>query len=154
MHTEDFGNSELKHLLDSNDIHGVLRKLNSRTSFRFTGLYVFDGDTLRNFALFDRWSPAETKGADAPMSETYCAIAGRLNRGLEVEDGQADDRFPWMQGNPVLSYCGVPIHAPDGQAVGTVCHFDLQSCEAPDTEVELLQGVTPFLYPLLAQHLR
>ena len=127
-------------------LHGALQYLNGRTPYRYTGVYQFDGDTLRNVMLFDRWDPELKSGADAPMRETFCAIVLQQGDGLEVSDGGTDDRFPWMSGNAVVCYCGALIRDDQGQAFGTLCHFDLQRCDPPQSELALLRAAAPHVY--------
>jgi hypothetical protein len=129
----------------------MLRGLNARTPFRFTGVYRFDGDLLRNVSLFDRWAPEAEQGADAPMSETFCALVREGGDALQVADGRTDMRFPWMAQNAVVCYCGALIRDDDGEPVGTLCHFDVQRCEPPSSEMRLLQAVTPLVYRFLAE---
>ena len=135
--------------LDSGGLPAALRLLNERTPFRFTGVYRFDGDTLRNVALFDRWTPAQTLGHDAPMNETFCAITAGSNAPLEVGDGHQDARFPWMQANSVESYCGTPIRDGGGHPLGTLCHFDLKPCESVSSELPLLAHAASLFRPFL-----
>jgi GAF domain-containing protein len=124
--------------LRTQGLHAALRLLNDRVPHRFTGVYRFDGATLRNVALFDRWTPNLEQGADAPMSETFCALVQKTDGPLEVTDGRKDERFPWMQSNAVASYCGAPIRDSAGRAIGTLCHFDLEPCQATASEGPLL----------------
>lgn len=93
-------------------------------------------------ALFDRWFPDAKRGDDAPMQQTFCAIVGRTREPLKVTDGREDPRHPWMQGNPVQSYCGVPIRDAAGQVVGSLCHFDLKPCEVGGSELVFLDSVS------------
>ncbi len=130
-------------------LHAALGFLNSRTPHRFTGVYQYDDQILRNRALFDRWDPSVTSGPDAPMRETFCALVPASGTSLEVVDGRADKRFPWMSGNAVVCYCGAMIQGPDGTPFGTVCHFDLQPCEAGSTQIPLLLASTRPLYDVL-----
>lgn len=67
-------------------VHGALQYLNNRTPHRYTGVFRFDDDMLRNEALFDRYQPELTKGEDAPMAATYCALVGRQEAPLEIND--------------------------------------------------------------------
>lgn len=128
-------------ILAREGLHQALRFLNARTPYRFTGVYRYDGETLRNLALFDRRSPEEDQGADAPMRETYCAIAQDAGGELVVANGRDDTRFPWMQANAVVSYCGAVIEDGDGEPFGTICHFDLDPCEAIPSEVAVLKDI-------------
>lgn len=130
---------EVQRLLDARGLHAALRYLNERTPYRFTGLYRFEGDTLRSVALFDRWSPETLTGADAPTGQTFCAIVRDAGDSLAVMDGRVDVRFPWMTANPVACYCGVLLRDKQGAPAGTLCHFDLQRCEPPTSEFDLLR---------------
>jgi len=130
--------SALADVLGRDGLHAALKLLNARTPFRYTGVYRFDGGTLRNVALFDRWAPEMPRGPDAPIGETYCAITGKLNDALVVSDGRRDPRHPWMRGNSVVSYCGVPIRDETGVAIGTLCHFDDKPCQSQGREASFL----------------
>lgn len=138
--------AQFQRALDGEGVHAALTLLNGRTPYRFTGVYRFEGDTLRNISLVDRWSPQEERGADAPMEETFCAIVRSRGDELTVSDGRGDDRFPWMADNAVASYCGVLLRDADGVPFGTLCHFDLQRCEPPASELALMRAAGPLLY--------
>lgn len=127
----------------------ALQYLNGRTPFRFTGVYRFDGDTLCNVALVDRWSPESKEGADASMSETFCAIVKQQGDAVQVVDARTDPRFPWMADNAVTCYCGALIRDVGGNPVGTLCHFDLQPVEQPSSELALLRAAAPLVVPYL-----
>lgn len=139
----------LEQLLDAlrtDGLRAALRVLNSRTPHRFTGIYHYDQEVLRNVALFDRWDPLVQRGADAPMMETFCAIVPSQGIGLEVRDGPNDDRFPWMQSNPVVCYCGALIRDDSGAPWGTLCHFDVRRCDVASSYLEDLIEAGPYLY--------
>ena len=138
--------TQVSEALRAGGLHAALAVLNARTVHRFTGIFRYDGDTLRNVALFDRFVPDVRHGADAPMVASYCAIVPRVGKSLEVNDGRSDTRFAWMQDNPVVYYCGVLVCDPAGTAIGTLCHYDLQRCETRSSELPLMGAVAPLLY--------
>ena len=144
----DFGEelAQLRQALQDGGLHRGLDWLNARTPYRFTGVYRYDGDMLRNVALFDRWSPQVRKGADAPLDQTFCAIVRDTGEWLEVENGARDARFPWMQQNAVVCYCGALLRDDSGEPWGTICHFDVQRCQPARSEVDLLLAAGPLLY--------
>lgn len=143
--------SNVFEILSRDGLHAALKLLNARTPFRFTGVYRFDGDVLRNVALFDRWAPDQPRGSDAPIGETYCAITGKLNDALLVSDGRRDPRHPWMHGNSVVSYCGVPIRADSGLAIGTLCHFDDLPCQTQGAEASFLLCIADAFAPWVTE---
>ena len=144
-------NDEIERALRSGGLHSVLRMLNARGTHRFTGIYRYDGEWLRNVALFDRWSAESTKGEDAPMQETFCAIVPSEGSVLEVLDGGSDQRFPWMSENAVVSYCGALIRSESGEPFGTLCHFDEQRCETASTEFPMMAAAAPLIYREIAR---
>ncbi|RYY95819.1 MAG: hypothetical protein EOO24_22165 [Comamonadaceae bacterium] len=136
--------------LRTGGLHAALGLLNARTTHRFTGVYRYEGKWLRSIALFDRWNPELVQGSDAPMEETFCAIVPTQGLSLEVLDGPADPRFPWMHENAVVSYCGTLIQGDDGSPFGTLCHFDLNRCQAAASEFPLMMAATPLIWQAVA----
>jgi hypothetical protein len=132
--------------LHGQGLPGALRFLNARTSHRYTGVFRFDGDTLRNVALIDRWEAAVTSGEDVPLARAYCAHLARTGESLEVEHGPTDTRVPWMSDSAILSYCGAVINATDGSRWGALCHFDTSRCDSSGSEVPLLEAAANLIY--------
>ncbi len=132
-------------------VRAALRYLNSRTPHRFTGVYRYDGEMLRNMALFDRSEPEAQRGNDIPMADAYCANVGRNREPLEFADAEGDGRFPYLPGSPVVSYCGVLISSPDGAPYGTLCHYDVRRCETHTSDIPLLKAAAPLIYEALEE---
>lgn len=130
-------------------VHTALRYLNSRTPHRFTGVYRYDGEMLRNMALFDRFEPENQHGIDIPMADAYCANVGRNREPLEFADAKADGRFLYLPGSPVVCYSGVMISGPEGVPYGTLCHYDIRRCETRTSDIPLLKAAAPLIYEAL-----
>lgn len=124
-----------------------LELLNKRTPHRFTGIFEFSGDTLKNVELVDKWDGTVTRCDDVPLANAYCAHLQRTGEPLAVVDGAQDPRVPWMKNSPVASYCGAVIENPAGQPWGALCHFDLSPCESNRGEVQLLVAAARLLGP-------
>ncbi len=140
---------EFKRILLSAGVHGALSYLNQRTPHRFTGIYRFDGDILRNEFLFDKYEPDTRKGDDAPMEATYCSLVGASRQPLEILDSATDARVIGVVVTPVVSYCGVLISNNDGEPYGTLCHFDMARCEVSSSDLPLLQTGAKLLFDRL-----
>ena len=123
----------------------ALQYLNSRTPHRYTGIFRFEGDVLRNEALFDRYQPSVRQGDDVPMAVTYCALVGRQQAPLQILDATVDPQAAGVD-TPVISYCGVLIRDAQGHAFGTLCHYDLQRCQERITDLPLLEAAAQLLY--------
>lgn len=130
-------------------VHAALRYLNSRTPHRYTGVYRYDGEMLRNMALFDRSEPEKPRGGDIPMVDAYCANVGRNREPLEFADASGDGRFPYLPGSPVVCYSGVLITSPEGVPYGTLCHYDVRRCETRASDIPLLKAAAPLIYDAL-----
>ncbi|MGH1550331.1 PP2C family protein-serine/threonine phosphatase [Leifsonia poae] len=65
---------------------------------------------------------------EAPREKAFCDVTVRQDAALIVDDASDDDRFadnPFVVGDPHLRfYAGEPLHAPGGEAVGTLCVLD------------------------------
>ena len=124
-------------------VPAALRFLNGRTPHRFTGVYRYDGAMLRNMALYDRSNPELLRGIDIPLCDAYCSNVRRSREPLEFDDAKNDSRFPYLPGSPVVCYSGVLISMPDGTPYGTLCHYDIKSCESRKSDIPLLQACAP-----------
>ncbi|AYA37177.1 hypothetical protein D3Y59_09010 [Hymenobacter oligotrophus] len=141
--------SEFAEVLRQRGLHAALEYLNNRTPHRYTGIFRFDGATLRNEALFDRYNPTLQKGGDAPMEATYCSLVGQQQQPLEINDASTDVRVKGIVETPVVSYCGVLIRDAQGQPYGTLCHYDMQRCQERSTDVPLLEAAARLFYAYL-----
>jgi hypothetical protein len=132
-------------LLQQQGVHAALEYLNRRTPHRYTGLFRFDEEMLRNEVLFDRNQPSVRQGLDVPLAVTYCALVGQQEAPLTILDAALD---PLAQGvdTPVISYCGVLIRDDQGRAYGTLCHYDLQRCQERITDLPLVEAAAQLLY--------
>lgn len=137
---------ELENTLQSGGVHEALRWLNSRTPHRFTGIYRYDGDTLRNVHLFDRFDPTVRTSGDAPLTATWCALVGQHGGSIEIPDSTKEIRFPVLPVTPVISYCGALIRDEHGEPYGTLCHYDMLPCEERKSDIPLLEAATPLIY--------
>lgn len=138
--------------LGQQGLPGALAFLNARTPHRFTGVFRFDGETLRSVALVDSWDRSVGQGEDIPLAQAYCAVLHDTGEPLEVLDSRTDGRYPGMADSPVVSYCGVLIRDPDGQPWGALCHYDLKPCQTKSSDMPLLAAAAGLLYPHAASN--
>ncbi|MBS2040420.1 GAF domain-containing protein [bacterium] len=82
---------------------------------------------------------------EAPVDISFCVHALRSGQSLVLTDLDQDERFCQFSivcGAPhVRFYAGVPLRAPEGQLVGTLCILDLQSREFSETDLGLLEDL-------------
>jgi len=68
-------------------------------------------------------------GAGADRDDALCSHVVGEDVLVQVDDARDDERFadgPYVDGRlaSVRMYVGIPVHAPDGHAVGTLCALD------------------------------
>lgn len=134
-------------VLDCGGPFAVLRVLNARARFRFTGLYHADPPLLRNLSLFDRENPTlNVSGAVCPLDETYCSIVVAAERTFGTRDAAHDQRLALHPArDTVISYVGVPLRRANGVLWGTLCHFDVRPRLVPVSELPVLQSAAAAL---------
>ncbi|WP_026464290.1 hypothetical protein [Adhaeribacter aquaticus] len=140
---------EFKTTLQNTGILSALGYLNQRTPHRYTGIYRYDGKNLQNLYLFDKFSPDVVKGEDVPINEAFCSMLVKEHN-LEFADVNLDERVRGKVNTTVISYCGVLIEDAAGNPFGSLCHFDMKSCQERVTDLPLLQAASSILYRQIA----
>ena len=135
---------KIARVLDEQGVLAVLRILNGRAPHRFTGIYRYESEVLRNGYLVDAFDPALERGDDVASDDAYCFLLGETRPSLAFGD-RADAPCRPKLASPVISYCGVLLVMADGTPYGSLCHFDLLRCERPASEMPLLASVAPLI---------
>ena len=136
--------------LVTDDLFAALRGLNDTTDYRFTGIYLLDGGWVKSVLLFDRASPNVQIGHDILWDESYCSMTVADGTALEITNSLADPRLTAHPNREAVQcHCGVLLRAPDGQALGTLCHFDVQPRETPAGALDTLKGLRVLVERLL-----
>lgn len=112
---------------------------------------------LISFVDRDRQWFKATVGLDAtetPREYAFCDHAIRAGAALmEVMDASADARFaanPLVTGAPdIRFYAGMPLVAPDGQGLGTVCVIDRRARELTPAQRDALAALARLTMQLL-----
>lgn len=140
--------------LESSGMARALAMLNSRTRYRFTGVYRVDPPTLCNLYLFDRENPALSLGGDVvPLDSTYCGIVAATRAAFFADDAQTDSRLAaHASRDSVVSYAGVPVRSADGRIFGTLCHYDVRPRILPENELQVLEITSCCISSWLASH--
>lgn len=82
---------------------------------------------------------------ETPVEISFCVHALRSGQSLVLPDLDQDERFcnfPIVCGEPhVRFYAGVPLRAPEGRLVGTLCILDQKSREFSETDMSALKDL-------------
>ena len=135
--------AELYRVLTEQGVIAVLRVLNGRAPHRYTGIYKYSPEILRNIYLVDAFDPNVTKGLDVPNEDAYCLL---LRNKRKVAFGRVEDApCPIKLASPVVSYCGVLLVRSNGEPFGSLCHYDVARCQEPSTQIPYLEAVAPHI---------
>src|SRR6187549_2412675 len=100
---------QLRTVLANGGARAALAFLNSLTSQRFTSLYRFDGEHLRDITFYDREAPEVESCETIPVLASYCVFVRdsgtRFATTAALEDRGLDGHPKQAQ---VQSYCGAP----------------------------------------------
>ena len=97
--------SQIRNIGGRDGIRAVLVYLNGLTEHRFTALYRFDQEQLKNVYFFDRERPAVETCVDIPIMASYCVFVRDSNNTFVTIDSMADaarGRSPQTTGGPFL----------------------------------------------------
>lgn len=142
--------TEFERKLRTLGLHEALRFLNGRTPHRYTAIYRYDGEVLRNLHLVDALAPEIRRGSDVPLGDSYCAHVGETKASVMFDDARNNVRVTPRPNSPVVSYCGVLLTDAAGQPFGSLCHFDTMRCETPNHDIPLLEAAAPLVFAALA----
>ena len=152
MASHDFSSrrAQLQRVLARDGTRAALAYLNSLTSQRFTSLYRFEGERLRNITFYDRLAPEQESCDTIPVLASYCVFVRdtgtRFATAASLDDRRLDGHPKQVQ---VQSYCGVPLRDREGRMFGTVCHFDFEPGAVSELDVLLMEHLADLLQPSL-----
>ncbi|MDB4961927.1 MAG: hypothetical protein JWP01_1926 [Myxococcales bacterium] len=138
---------KIREVLATQGVLAVLRILNSRAPHRFTGIYRYTPELLKNVYLVDAFAPQLQKGDDVALEDAYCMLL-RDRRNVSFGDLEGAPCAAKLA-SPVVSYCGVLLVTSSGEPYGSLCHFDMHRCQKPATEMPLLEIVAPLIMEAL-----
>ncbi len=132
--------------LQTDGLRAGLRFLLERTDYRFIGIFRFKDGEARAVVHFDREQPAQLTSDVVPDTATYCCYVRDSAGSFTTVDSLADAR---TEGHParevVRAYCGIPVITPEGELLGTLCHYDEVPRDPAQVDLELMLQVCALL---------
>ncbi len=127
--------------LDFSDIEDTFKDL-AGLAAKIAGAEV---SSINLLDLFTQWSVSQ-RGlsiSQVAKEDSICQYTILSDHHFEVKDLSADERFKnlsFVAGEPKLRYyMGVPLQAPDGYMLGSLCVMDHKNCAVPAEKIELLR---------------
>lgn len=137
---------ELAAILARDGTRAAVIFLNNLTEHRFTALYRFDDETLRNVIFYDSQDPMADSTPDIPVMASYCVFVRNSSNTFAIADSLHDGRVgDHPKRETIQSYCGVPLLDASGRMFGTICHFDFNPLPISDANVELMEAMAPLI---------
>jgi hypothetical protein len=131
-------------ILVADGLWAAMRWLNDKVPYRFTAIFAFDGDILRNVCLVDKDNPSITGCVDQPITDSYCIYIHRSGERFSVEKALGDSRVRHHpKRHSYQCYYGIPLFAADGKLAGTVCHFGILPIQVTGNVVTELDDLAP-----------
>lgn len=138
--------AQLKQILRTDGLRAALIFLNNLTSHRFSALYQFDNNTLRNLYFYDREHPEIESTDEIPVTASYCVFLRNTGELFHTSDALRDERVrTHPKREKVQAYCGVPVLDAAGKLFGSICHFDLEPRIISDDDVDLMEAAALLL---------
>ncbi len=138
--------AKLREILSHSGVRAAIIFMNNLTDFRFTALYRFSGEMLKNWHFFDRKNTQVESCSEIPILASYCVFVRDTQRLFSLKNSMEHER---TIGHPkrlaIKSYCGVPLFDRDGMMFGTVCHFDVSPHVIPQVDVDLMEKLAGML---------
>lgn len=131
---------------ESEGLAGGLRELNARVPHRYTGVYRFEGELMRNLELVDKSGEVRPEHlAVVPFRDSFCQYVLRDGEFRTCDSGRDRRLDGHVYQGVLLSYHGVPVLDDKGELYGSLCHFDSEDKELNDTEFAMMQRVARVL---------
>jgi GAF domain-containing protein len=137
---------KFKKSVEAGGLEAAMRWLNDGVPYRYTAIFAFDGEMLRNICLIDKENPKISSCSDQPITESYCMYIHRSHELFTTEQALLDKR---VEGHPkrrnIQCYYGIPLFDSDGKMLGTVCHFDHMPVRITEAVAEALDDLAPLI---------
>lgn len=133
-------------LLTSDGIRTALYSILRRSDYRFIGIFRFKDGKATSAVHVDRENLGDTQAGEVDDTATYCSYVRNEGRPFVTADASTDERtLGHAAREAVLAYCGIPIFHPDGELLGTLCHYDVVPRDPELLDLELLIQVSSAL---------
>lgn len=127
-------------------LRAAMRWLNDRVPYRFTAIFAFDGDMLRNVCLIDKEDQSISNCVDQHITESYCMYVHFSHERFSVEETLLDSRVATHPKRiTVQCYYGIPLFGSEGELLGTVCHFDYMPIRVTEDVANVLDDLAPLI---------
>ena len=132
--------------LEAAGLRAALTYLLGLTDYRFIAIFRFEGGKANAAVYVDRDNPEVLGVEEVPANATYCCYARDARGVFSTADAMSDPRLTDHVAREVVqSYCGVPVMTPEGEILGTLCHYDVVPRDPDQVDLMLILQVASLL---------
>jgi hypothetical protein len=133
-------------LLASDGIRSALYSVLRKSDYRFISIFRFQDGRATSAVHVDREDLSVVQADEVADTATYCCYVRDANGSFVTADASTDLRTAGhVARDAVRAYCGIPILEPDGELIGTLCHYDLVPRDPEQLDLHLLLQVSSAL---------
>ena len=129
-------------LMAKDGIRAALYSVLCKSDYRFIGIFRFRDGKATSAVHVDRMDLNALQAATVDETATYCTLVRDGRAPFVTADATVDPRTTRHDARDVVrAYAGIPIVAPDGEFIGTLCHYDLEPRSPEQLDLALLLRV-------------
>ncbi|MBT9568591.1 MAG: GAF domain-containing protein [Thiobacillus sp.] len=138
--------AQFSHVLREEGLRPALAYLLGLTDYRYIAIFRFRDDEQTTAVYYDRENPEALQSDTIPASATYCCFVRDEKGVFTTVDAMRDPRLASFAAREAIrAYCGVPVLTPDGEILGTLCHFDSVPRDSDQIDIQLMLQVASAL---------
>jgi len=138
--------ARFSHALREDGLRPALAYLLGLTDYRYIAIFRFRNGKSTAAAFYDRDNPEVLQSDEVPESATYCCFVRDEKGVFTTVDAMHDPRLTHhVSREAVQAYCGVPVLTPEGEILGTLCHYDTVPRDPGQIDIELMLQVASAL---------
>ncbi len=141
---EAFDNFSLA--LQQRGVRDALKVLVELTDYRFISIFRFSDGKAKSVVHVDRHDLSQMQTDEVADTATYCCYVRDTGGNFTTADALIDPRTADHPAREVVrAYCGIPVMTPEGELLGTLCHYDTEPRLAGQIDLELMLRVSSAL---------
>lgn len=126
-------------ILSASGLRSALADALLQTDYRYIALFRLNGDRASAAIFYDRTQPEVLHAQEVPTIASYCAFTRDTKQPFVTANSLLDSRLnDHVSRESVRAYCGIPILTPEGQFLGTLCHYDHVPRDSTQVDMALM----------------
>jgi GAF domain-containing protein len=126
-------------ILSADGLRPALADVLAETDYRYIALFRLNGDRASAAVFYDRLQPDVLHAPEVPATASYCAFTRDAKQPFVTANSLVDSRLDdHVSRESVRGYCGIPILTPEGEFLGTLCHYDVVPRDPTQVDMALM----------------